>query len=90
MRSRGPSPMLPTTESSISRGALLGLRPGSEERVGIEPGPGAEGHRPSPAFAAQPIYSCTLTSTGETFFVQGGKFAHQFERSGQGTCERVR
>ena len=44
----------------------------------------------APALAAQPIYKCTVTPTGETFFIQGAKFAHQFERSGSGTCERVR
>jgi hypothetical protein len=44
----------------------------------------------APAFAAPPTFQYTLTSTGETFFIQGAKFAHQFERSGAGTCERVR
>jgi hypothetical protein len=44
----------------------------------------------APAFAAPPIFSCTLTGTGQTFPVQGPKLAQQFERSGLGTCERVR
>jgi hypothetical protein len=44
----------------------------------------------APAFAAKPTYFCTLTNTGQEFIIESPKLAHQFERSGLGTCERVR
>ena len=42
----------------------------------------------APAFATQPIYVCTYTNAGG-YILTDPHGAHEFERDGLGTCERV-